>query len=86
MMKWDSAYILSRRPDLIVINRGYYAAGNPLGDRAQHDPGLLFVAPMDRDLFEHLRGAGGYVPRAIEFSDGSRFFVLERSELSEPRR
>jgi hypothetical protein len=94
LMKWDNAYVLARRPELIVINRGYFAAGDPAAAAAARDPARLFAAPLDRDLFERVRRDGGYAPRAIVFPDGSRFFVFERSgpraapaaALSEPRR
>jgi len=78
IMKWDNAYVLSRRPDLIVINRGYFRADDPWAEQAARDPAPLLAAPMDRDLFEHLRIDGSYAPRIIRFDDGSVFYVFER--------
>jgi hypothetical protein len=78
MMKWDSAYVLSRRPDLIVINRGYFRAGEALADRVRYQPGLLASAPMDRDLFSRVARDRSYALRPISFDDGSVFFVFER--------
>lgn len=79
LMKWDMDYVLARRPALIVINRGYFAAGDPIAERVRRDPSPLLASPMDVDLFEHLRRDGTYLPRTIEFDDGSVFFVFERS-------
>lgn len=78
MMKWDIPYVLSRHPRLIVINRGYFAASDPRGETVLRDPAPLLAAPMDRDLYEHLRRDGGYAPRVIVFPDGSRFYLYER--------
>jgi arabinofuranosyltransferase len=69
MMKWDNAHVLSRSPDLIVINRGYRRAGQKQG---------LSVAPMDRDLINRLRSDSRYAWSSIQFDDGSSFFVYER--------
>jgi len=77
LMKWDNAYVLSRTPDLIVINRGYFAAGDPDVSRVPGNPGLLAVSPMDRDLFAHVARDGRYGLGAIRFEDGSVFFVFE---------
>ncbi len=79
MMKWDSAYILARRPDLIVINSGYCRAGDPRAERAARDPFVLVTSPMDRDLFEHGAQDGSYALHRIEFADGSSFYVFERA-------
>jgi hypothetical protein len=77
LMKWDSAYVLSRTPDLIVINRGYFAAGDLRATLVPGDPGLLVVSPMDRDLFDLVSRDGRYGLGAIRFEDGSVFFVFE---------
>ncbi|MBZ5638440.1 MAG: hypothetical protein LAO51_06725, partial [Acidobacteriia bacterium] len=77
LMKWDNAYVLSRRPRLIVPNRGYFEAGNRTGDLVAQRPEILASAPMDRDLLERLRADGGYGLRPIRFEDGSVFWVYE---------
>jgi hypothetical protein len=79
LMKWDNAYVLSRRPAVIAINRGYFPAGDSLADRVQLQPGLLVASPMDRDLFERVARDGSYVLRPIRLGDGSVFFVFERT-------
>ena len=78
MMKWDTPYVLSREPDLIVINRGYFEAGDPRVSEVLRNPAQLIVAPMDADLFEHVRRDGNYRPDVILFPDGSRYFVFAR--------
>lgn len=78
LMKWDNAYVLSRQPDLIVINRGYFAAGDELAKMVPRQPAMLAVAPLDRDLFELAARDGSYGLRPIRFEDGSMFFVFER--------
>lgn len=80
LMKWDNAYVLSRRPELIVINRGYFEAGDPTAGEVPSNPGLLIAAPMDRDLFQRVRADGSYVLLGIPFPDGSVFFVFKRRE------
>jgi 4-amino-4-deoxy-L-arabinose transferase-like glycosyltransferase len=73
LMKWDNAYVLSRRPELIVLNRGYVPAGQlPEAE----------VAPMDLDLVQRLRSNTDYELQGIRFADGSRFFVFERLRKS----
>jgi hypothetical protein len=69
MMKWDNAYVLSRNPDLIVINRGYRRPG---------ETRRLFLGPMDRDLVDRLRSDRQYTWTIIQFDDGSSFYVYER--------
>jgi hypothetical protein len=69
MMKWDNAYVLSRTPDVIVLNRGYRRAGQTQ---------KLSLAPMDRDLVNRLRSDSRYAWSSIQFDDGSSFFVYER--------
>lgn len=78
LMKWDNDYVLARRPDVIVINRGYFRAGDPMAAQAAKDPRLLADGPMDRDLFLHVARDGGYALKAIPFSDGAVFYVFER--------
>jgi hypothetical protein len=79
MMKWDNAYVLGRRPDLIAVNRGYFRAGDPAAEQVAHRPGLLAATAMDRDLFERLARDGSYALVPIRFADGSRFYVFELS-------
>ncbi len=69
MMKWDSAYVLSQTPDLIVINRGYRRSG---------EPRRRSLAPMDRDLIDRLQSDRRYARTSIQFDDGSSFDVYER--------
>jgi hypothetical protein len=69
MMKWDNAYVLSRRPDVIVMNRGYRGPGQPRRRSS---------APMDRDLIDRVRSDRRYAPTSIQFDDGSSFEVYER--------
>ncbi len=78
LMKWDNAYVLSRRPELIVINRGYFRAGDPQADAVLRQPLLLVDAPMDLDLFDRVIRDKGYALLAIPFPDGSRYYVFER--------
>ena len=40
-MKWDNAYVLARRPDLIAINKGYFQKGDLAGLQAAEDPWTL---------------------------------------------
>jgi arabinofuranosyltransferase len=80
LMKWDNAYVLDRAPDWIVINRGYFAAGDPEVGRVSSDPGILAVSPMDRDLFARVARDGRYALAPIRFEDGSVFFVFVRAE------
>ena len=70
MMKWDNAYVLSRSPDLIVINRGY---------RWHSKPERFSMAPMDRDMANRLRLGSAYSLGTIEFGDGTRFWVYEKT-------
>ena len=79
LMKWDNAYVLSKRPQIIAINRGYFPAGDPMADEVARNPGLLADSPMDRDLFAPVARDGGYRLRAIPFPDGAVFFVFERN-------
>lgn len=80
LMKWDNDYVLSLAPDWIVINRGYFAAGDPDADRVPRDPGILAVSPMDRDLFARVSRDGRYALGPIRFDDGSVFFVFVRTD------
>jgi hypothetical protein len=69
MMKWDNAYVLSRSPDLFVMNEGYRRVGE------NHD---LFLGPMDGDLLEVVQSDPRYARNVIRFDDGSSFFVIEK--------
>jgi len=75
MMKWDSAYVLSQNPDLIVMNRGYRRAG----ERQR-----LSTAPMDRDLINRVRSDSRYAWTSIQLGDGSSFYVYERVSSGVP--
>jgi arabinofuranosyltransferase len=78
LMKWDNAYVLARRPDLIVPNLGYFPAGDSSAGEVARNPGRLVGAPADRDLLERLAADGSYALRPIELGDGSVFWVFER--------
>jgi arabinofuranosyltransferase len=78
LMKWDNAYVLAQRPEMIAINRGYFRAGDPMLPEVARRPGLLAAGPMDRDLFRRVAEDGGYALRPLRFPDGSVFFVFER--------
>jgi hypothetical protein len=83
LMKWDNDYVLSLAPDWIVINRGYFAAGDPDAERVTRDPGILAVSPMDRELFARVARDGRYALGPIRFDDGSVFFVFVRTDRRE---
>ncbi len=84
LMKWDNAYVLSRRPDLIVINRGYFPAGDTMANAVASNPGLLAESPMDRDLLRRLAADRSYELRPVRFPDGAVFFVFERRSGEPP--
>ncbi len=83
-MKWDSKYALARQPDIFVANNGYFRAGDPEADRVLDKPLSLVHDPMEQDLFGHLLWNKDYELRAIQFADGSRFFVFERTVPRDP--
>ncbi len=79
MMKFDNEYVLSRKPDLIVINRGFFRAGDTRAERVLGDPrGMLVASPLDHDLFNRIDADGSYELRPIRMDDGSVYFVFER--------
>lgn len=80
LMKWDNAYVLSLRPEIIVPNRGYFRPGDPFAVRAARDPRLLADSPMDRDLFARVAKDGSYALRPLATPDGSVFYVFERTD------
>lgn len=77
LMKWDNDYVLSLRPDLIVINRGYIPPGDPLAAEVARNPGVLAQSPMSRDLFRRVAADGGYALRALDLPEGGVFYVFE---------
>jgi hypothetical protein len=79
LLKWDTAYVLSRRPDLIVVNRGYFRAGDPQADAARRDPTRLVRHETDADLFRHATQDAAYRLRELDLGDGSVFWVFERT-------
>jgi hypothetical protein len=83
LMKWDNAYVVSRSPDLIVINRGYFRAGDPRQARVEREPSLLVRTAMDRDLFAHVEADGRYRVVPVRFEDGAVFFVFVRGSQSQ---
>lgn len=78
MMKWDNDYVLSRRPEIIVINLGYLGAGDPRIADAQRNPAMFLQhgAPMDRALLRAAMASGAYAGSTVSFDDGSQFSVL----------
>jgi len=82
-MKWDNAYVLDRGPDVIVIDRGYFPAGDSLAEQVPRDPGLLAASPLDRDLFGHVALDGRYGFEAIHFDDGAVFYVVRKRRRPE---
>ena len=61
--------MLSRSPDLLVMNEGYRRAGE------NQD---LFLGPMDADLLDVVQSDPRYARNVIRFDDGSSFYVYER--------
>jgi hypothetical protein len=86
--KWDSSYVVSREPGLVVVHRGYLPAGrdhSEVIERARRDPMSVATDPMELELFSLLLESGRYALRLLDLEDGSRFFVFERIEAAEPR-
>jgi hypothetical protein len=77
-MKWDNAYVLGRRPDLIALNKAYFEKGDLRGHEIAQNPKMLALTAMDRDLFERAFADPEYHFTSIDFDDGSRYFVFER--------
>jgi hypothetical protein len=86
LMKWDNAYVLSLSPDLIVINRGYFAPGDPNAESALANPGIMAVSPMDRDLFARVARDGRYGLATVRLDDGGVFYVFRRAQPLEGNR
>jgi hypothetical protein len=78
LLKWDYPYVLSRRPELIVVNRGYFRAGDPEADAVLREPARLVRHETDAELFRHVGEDGGYQLRPLDLGDGSVFWVFER--------
>lgn len=79
--KWDSEYVLSRKPDLVIVNRGYVKAGQYDDETLRgvlENPVSLARVEMERELFTLLMESREYEPRILYLGDGSRFFVFER--------
>jgi hypothetical protein len=86
--KWDSSYVLSREPDLVVVNRGYMPVGHDYSEaieRAKRDPTSVGTDPMELELFSLLVESRRYVLRILDLEDGSHFLVFERIGATEPR-
>ena len=78
-MKFDIPYVLSRRPDIIVIIRGYFPKGHPHAEYFEQEP--LFIrsmSPLHAQLIDHVYFHPDYELRALDLGDGSRFYVFER--------
>jgi hypothetical protein len=78
LMKWDNASVLARRPEVIVINRGYFRREDPYLAVVLREPGRLAETAMDRDLFARIAADGSYALAPVRFDDGSVFFVFVR--------
>ncbi len=79
--KWDSSYVLSREPDLVVVNRGYLPAGRDHSEaieRARRDPKSVASDGMEQELFSLLLESRRYLLRVLDLEDGSHFFAFER--------
>lgn len=79
-MKWDIDYVMSRKPDLIVVNRGYFRSGEVEVGEILARPLMLISSPMEEELFSQVRWNPDYLFRAIDLGDGSSFFVFERKK------
>jgi arabinofuranosyltransferase len=78
LMKWDAEYIVSRQPEIIVINRGYVPPGDPRAEAIVHSPAPLVSHLMDRQLFQQVLDDGGYTAKGLNLGDGSQFWIFER--------
>jgi arabinofuranosyltransferase len=78
MLKWDNDYVLSRSPDVIVINRGYFRAGDPNADAPAKNAGFLAVSAIDRDLFPKVAATRRYAISRVPFEDGASFWIFVR--------
>jgi hypothetical protein len=83
-MKWDSQYAIARQPNIFVVNHEYFRAGDPAADEVLDKPLRLVKDPMEEDLFGHLLWNKDYELHAVQFADGSRFFVFERTVPRDP--
>ena len=63
---------------ILVINRGYFRAGDPAAESVLKSPHAMITHLMDVDLFRTVIDSGHYRGYPIVFDDGSRFFVFER--------
>lgn len=80
--KFDLRYVLSRRPQIVVLNEGYFPADwESRWRRLEEQPMLLAsVDPLNLAIFEHFYWNPAYEFRPIVFDDGGRFYVFERVE------
>jgi hypothetical protein len=78
MNKWDLPYVLALKPEIIVVNSGYFRSGDPAGYRAAANVSGLVVNYVDIDCFEKMQKNRDYEYRPILFEDGSRFYIFER--------
>jgi hypothetical protein len=79
LRKWDADYVVSLGPDLIVIHRGYIVPGDPRAGRVASEPRLLISDVIDVDLFNRVDRSGDYSPKALDFGDGSVFWIFEKN-------
>lgn len=77
--KFDARYVLSRRPDIVVLNQGYWWEGHPLGDAPEKSP-LVFTSsdPMNAELYDEFYWNPEYALRALDLGGGTRYYVFER--------
>jgi hypothetical protein len=79
LRKWDADYVVSLGPDLIVIHRGYIVPGDPRAGHVASEPRLLISDVIDIDLFNRVDRSGDYSAKALDFGDGSVFWIFEKN-------
>jgi hypothetical protein len=83
--KWDLPYVLSKQPTIIVVNRGYFRAGDVEGHRAAGNVTSMIRHAVELDIFETMKANRDYQYRPIHFPDGSRFYVFRRRNNAQDR-
>jgi hypothetical protein len=79
--KWDNAYVLSREPEVIVVNLGYERI-DPLTFRDDEPFPLRESFEMDRDLNARARGSGKYTLTRVRLDEGSVFALFLRNDFA----
>lgn len=80
--KWDADYAISRRPELVIVNKGYIPmnkAGAAKHARIMKRALSLAKTPMEEELYARLLSGEDYELRTLELLDGSHFMVFERT-------